>query len=115
MGILSGVDLDILEITQKITVTKFNIKIINNMKTYLMGLREFLVSNPEKVNTHHVELQDNSYGGNPSKYTSVVQNGFATNYHPNLFSMKLKDFSLYGLIPRAFRIAFAIFIIWLFV
>ena len=41
--------------------------------------------------THNLQIQDNSYGGDSTKYTRLVQKGYGTNYHPNLGSINFSS------------------------
>lgn len=41
--------------------------------------------------THNLQIQDNSYGGDSTKYTRLVEKGYGTNYHPNLDSINFSS------------------------
>ena len=41
--------------------------------------------------THNLQIQDNSYGGDSTKYTTLVKKGYGTTYHPNLGSINFSS------------------------
>lgn len=41
--------------------------------------------------THNLQTQDNAYGGDYRKYTTLVKKGYGTNYHPNLGSINFSS------------------------
>ena len=67
-----------------------------NFVSYLMKLKYYLAKtiNGEKCNSDSIgeqnllnsnlEIQDNSYGGDPTQYAELVRNGYGSNYHPCL-------------------------------
>lgn len=71
-------------------------RFLDNYSLYLNGLKKHLVSTALTQDRKYgalwgstLELQDNSYGGDSTKYLSLVPNNMATNYHPDLFSLRL--------------------------
>lgn len=54
---------------------------------YIESLKKELTKDYKQLLTHNLQIQDNSYGGDSTKYTRLVQKGYGTNYHPNLGSI----------------------------
>ena len=54
---------------------------------YIESLKKELKRDYKQLLTHNLQIQDNSYGGDSTKYTNLVQKGYGTNYHPNLGSI----------------------------
>lgn len=54
---------------------------------YIESLKRELTKDYKQLLTHNLQIQDNSYGGDSTKYTNLVQKGYGTNYHPNLGSI----------------------------
>lgn len=54
---------------------------------YIESLKKELTKDYKQLLTHNLQIQDNSYGGDSTKYTNLVQKGYGTNYHPNLGSI----------------------------
>ena len=54
---------------------------------YIDSLKKELTKDYKQLLTHNLQIQDNSYGGDSTKYTTLVQKGYGTNYHPNLGSI----------------------------
>lgn len=54
---------------------------------YIESLKKELTKDYKQLLTHSLQIQDNSYGGDSTKYTNLVQKGYGTNYHPNLGSI----------------------------
>jgi hypothetical protein len=59
--------------------------------TYIAGLKNELTKDYKKFLTHDLELQDNAYGGDWTKYTLLVKKGHSIDYHPNLFSINFSS------------------------
>lgn len=51
---------------------------------YIESLKKELTKDYTQLLTHNLQIQDNSYGGDSTKYTKLVEKGYGTNYHPNL-------------------------------
>lgn len=91
-------DFAILQEVLKIRTTKTPIN-KNILSKYFTNLSEYLAreiteqsqnDKPLYSFPYHIEVQDNSYGGNNTQYLQKVQNGYSTNYHPNLFSISIR-------------------------
>ncbi len=54
---------------------------------YIESLKKELTKDYKQLLTHNLQIQDNSYGGDSTKYINLVQKGYGTNYHPNLGSI----------------------------
>ena len=54
---------------------------------YIESLKKELKRDYKQLLTHNLEIQDNSYGGDSTKYTTLVKKGYGTTYHPNLGSI----------------------------
>ena len=54
---------------------------------YIESLKKELKRDYKQLLTHNLQIQDNSYGGDSTKYTRLVEKGYGTNYHPNLGSI----------------------------
>lgn len=65
--------------------------ILLNFPLYIDSLKKELTKDYKKLLTHNLEIQDNSYGGDSTKYTALVQKGYGTNYHPNLGSINFSS------------------------
>ena len=65
---------------------RFNI--LNNFALYMNDLKKVLKENWKVLREKDLQLQDNAYGGDWTKYTNLVQKGYGTNYHPNLGSIE---------------------------
>lgn len=61
--------------------------ILLNFPLYIDSLKKELTKDYKQLLTHNLQIQDNSYGGDSTKYTNLVQKGYGTNYHPNLGSI----------------------------
>ena len=61
--------------------------ILLNFPLYIDSLKKELTKNYKQLLTHDLEIQDNAYGGDWTKYTTLVQKGYGINYHPNLGSI----------------------------
>lgn len=61
--------------------------ILLNFPLYIDSLKKELTKDYKQLLTHNLQIQDNSYGGDSTKYTRLVQKGYGTNYHPNLGSI----------------------------
>lgn len=58
---------------------------------YIESLKKELTKDYKQLLTHNLQIQDNSYGGDSTKYTRLVQKGYGTNYHPNLGSINFSS------------------------
>lgn len=58
---------------------------------YIDSLKKELTKDYKQLLTHDLEIQDNAYGGDSTKYTTLVQKGYGTNYHPNLGSINFSS------------------------
>lgn len=58
---------------------------------YIESLKKELTKDYKQLLTHNLQIQDNSYGGDSTKYTKLVQKGYGTNYHPNLGSINFSS------------------------
>lgn len=54
---------------------------------YIESLKKELTKDYKQLLTHNLQIQDNSYGGDSTKYTTLVKKGYGTTYHPNLGSI----------------------------
>lgn len=54
---------------------------------YIESLKKELKIDYKQLLTHNLQIQDNSYGGDSTKYTTLVKKGYGTTYHPNLGSI----------------------------
>lgn len=61
--------------------------ILLNFPLYIDGLKKELTKDYKKLLTHNLEIQDNAYGGDYRKYTTLVKKGYGIDYHPNLGSI----------------------------
>ena len=61
--------------------------ILRHFQLYIDSLKKELTKDYKQLLTHNLQIQDNSYGGDSTKYTILVQKGYGTNYHPNLGSI----------------------------
>lgn len=73
--------------------------IINyGLNNYLTDLKSKLILtlSSGKVNEYdnllrcNLEIQDNSYGGDPTKYVDMSRKGYTTDYHPCLGGLSIK-------------------------
>lgn len=58
---------------------------------YIESLKKELKRDYKQLLTHNLQIQDNSYGGDSTKYTRLVEKGYGTNYHPNLGSINFSS------------------------
>ena len=65
--------------------------ILRNFPLYIDSLKKELTKDYKQLLTHNLQIQDNSYGGDSTKYTRLVQKGYGTNYHPNLGSINFSS------------------------
>lgn len=61
--------------------------ILLNFSLYIDSLKRELTKDYKKLLTHDLEIQDNAYGGDYRKYTTLVKKGYSIDYHPNLGSI----------------------------
>lgn len=61
--------------------------ILLNFPLYIDSLKKELTKDYKQLLAHDLEIQDNAYGGDYHKYTTLVKKGYGTNYHPNLGSI----------------------------
>lgn len=61
--------------------------ILRNFPLYIDSLKRELTKDYKKLLTHDLEIQDNAYGGDYHKYTTLVKKGYGIDYHPNLGSI----------------------------
>ena len=61
--------------------------ILLNFPLYIDGLKRELARDYKKLLTHDLEIQDNAYGRDWTKYTTLVKKGYGIDYHPNLGSI----------------------------
>lgn len=61
--------------------------ILQNFPLYIDSLKKELTKDYKKLLTHDLEIQDNAYGGDYHKYTTLVKKGYCIDYHPNLGSI----------------------------
>ena len=54
---------------------------------YIESLKKELTKDYKQLLTHNLQIQGNSYGGDSTKYTTLVKKGYGTTYHPNLGSI----------------------------
>ena len=65
--------------------------ILQHFQLYIDSLKKELTKDYKQLLTHNLQIQDNSYGGDSTKYTTLVQKGYGTNYHPNLGSINFSS------------------------
>ena len=65
--------------------------ILRHFQLYIDSLKKELTKDYKQLLTHNLQIQDNSYGGDSTKYTTLVQKGYGTNYHPNLGSINFSS------------------------
>lgn len=65
--------------------------ILQHFQLYIESLKKELTKDYKRLLTHNLQIQDNSYGGDSTKYTTLVQKGYGTNYHPNLGSINFSS------------------------
>lgn len=61
--------------------------ILLNFPLYIDSLKKELTKDYKQLLTHDLEIQDNAYGGDWTKYTTLVKKGYGIDYHPNLGSI----------------------------
>jgi hypothetical protein len=61
--------------------------ILLNFPLYIDSLKRELTKDYKKLLTHDLEIQDNAYGRDWTKYTTLVKKGYGIDYHPNLGSI----------------------------
>lgn len=61
--------------------------ILLNFPLYIDSLKKELTKDYKQLLTHNLQIQDNAYGGDYRKYTTLVKKGYGTTYHPNLGSI----------------------------
>lgn len=54
---------------------------------YIESLKRELTKDYKQLLTHNLQIQDNAYGGDYHKYTTLVKKGYGVDYHPNLGSI----------------------------
>lgn len=65
--------------------------ILLNFPLYIDSLKKELKRDYKQLLTHNLQIQDNSYGGDSTKYTTLVKKGYGTTYHPNLGSINFSQ------------------------
>jgi hypothetical protein len=65
--------------------------ILQYFPLYIDSLKRELMRDYKQLLTHDLEIQDNAYGGDYHKYTTLVKKGYGTNYHPNLGSINFSN------------------------
>lgn len=68
-----------------------SLTILQHFQLYIDSLKKELTKDYKQLLTHDLEIQDNAYGGDWTKYTTLVQKGHGTNYHPNLGSINFSS------------------------
>lgn len=66
---------------------KSPLTILRWFSLYIESLKKELKRDYKQLLTHNLQIQDNSYGGGSTKYTTLVKKGYGTTYHPNLGSI----------------------------
>lgn len=61
--------------------------ILLNFPLYIDSLKKELTKDYKQLLTHNLQIQDNAYGGDYHKYTTLVKKGYGIDYHPNLGSI----------------------------
>lgn len=61
--------------------------ILLNFPLYIDSLKKELTKDYKQLLTHNLQTQDNAYGGDYRKYTTLVKKGYGIDYHPNLGSI----------------------------
>lgn len=61
--------------------------ILLNFPLYIDSLKRELARDYKQLLTHNLQTQDNAYGGDYRKYTTLVKKGYGIDYHPNLGSI----------------------------
>ena len=65
--------------------------ILLNFPLYIDSLKKELTKDYKQLLTHDLEIQDNAYGGDYHKYTTLVKKGYGIDYHPNLGSINFSS------------------------
>lgn len=68
-------------------VVRSPLTILQHFSLYIDSLKKELTKDYKKLLTHDLEIQDNAYGGDYRKYTTLVKKGYGIDYHPNLGSI----------------------------
>ena len=66
---------------------KSPLTILRWFSLYIESLKKELKRDYKQLLTHNLQIQDNSYGGDSTKYTTLVKKGYGIDYHPNLGSI----------------------------
>ena len=66
---------------------KSPLTILRWFSLYIESLKKELKRDYKQLLTHNLQIQDNSYGGDSTKYTTLIKKGYGTTYHPNLGSI----------------------------
>ena len=66
---------------------KSPLTILRWFSLYIESLKKELTKDYKQLLTHNLQIQDNSYGGDYHKYTTLVKKGYGIDYHPNLGSI----------------------------
>lgn len=66
---------------------KSPLTILRWFSLYIESLKKELTKDYKQLLTHNLQIQDNAYGGDSTKYTTLVKKGYGTTYHPNLGSI----------------------------
>lgn len=66
---------------------KSPLTILRWFSLYIESLKKELKRDYKQLLTHNLQIQDNAYGGDSTKYTTLVKKGYGIDYHPNLGSI----------------------------
>ena len=66
---------------------KSPLTILRWFSLYIESLKKELTKDYKQLLTHNLQIQDNAYGGDYRKYTTLVKKGYGIDYHPNLGSI----------------------------
>ena len=65
--------------------------ILQYFTLYIDSLKRELSRDYKQLLTHDLEIQDNAYGGDYHKYTTLVKKWHSINYHPDLGSINFSN------------------------
>ena len=75
---------DYIDIRSPLTILRW-------FSLYVESLKRELTKDYKQLLTHNLQIQDNAYGGDYRKYTTLVKKGYGIDYHPNLGSINFSS------------------------